>query len=110
MLPNDTQNDRHLGPGENKGREGTLTVLGCGAYVFGSFFVDLPELTSALKVLLVSPYFPAYSLPCLIKTLRAQRMAPIHHPKSYLLVLPPALSPASPALRPQKESIGSSHT
>lgn len=30
MLPNDTQNDGHLGPGENKGSEGTLTVLGCG--------------------------------------------------------------------------------
>ena len=110
MLPNDTQNDGHLGPAENKGSEGTLTVLGCGAYVFRSHFVNLPELTSALKVLSVSPYFPAYSLPCLIKTLRAQRMVPIHHPKSYLLVLPPALSRALPALRPQKESMRSSHT
>ena len=46
MLPNDTQNDDHLGPGENQSGEGTLTVLGCGAYVFASIFVDLPELTS----------------------------------------------------------------
>ena len=46
MLPNDSQIDGHLGIGESKGSECTLTVLGCGAYVFALYFIDLPELTS----------------------------------------------------------------
>lgn len=48
MPTNEIQVDGYLAPGEKKDKDGTLTVLGCGAYVFGRRHSQSLELTTPL--------------------------------------------------------------